>query len=392
MCSSLLTESRSPATLVLLSQAASSTITSDWSTNSMATPTKKYREVEQTLRQEMAAGKWPAGGRLPAAQELAKRFDVANMTVRQAITALVDEGLLVRIQGKGTFIVEQEPAQTATTTKYPMALLFPTEWQRMDSNYFGELLDGFQCVMQEHGHKVARYDYDVAETPGVLDPGAAVACVMLEEPHLRLVENLRDRGHRVLAVNHYTGRRSIPSVRVNDAVGVESAVDFLVSRGHERIAFLKGVPINIDATDRLRGFRAAIRRNDLRGAMEAGDDFAESVGYEAAQRLLSSSRPPTAIVCASDLSAIGVMRAVRDRGLSVPHDLSVIGYGDFSVADYVIPRLTTIRQPRYALGATAAEMLIRLANGENVDDVVLDADLIVRESTGRHVSALVTAV
>jgi len=356
------------------------------------TATKKYREVEQVLRREIASGDWLAGAQIPAAQELAKRFGVANMTVRQAITALVDDGILVRVQGKGTFVVDRDRSQPETSTRYPMAMLFPVEWQRRDAYYFGDLLDGFQRVMEAEGHRVPRYDYDVAETPGLLEPGTAVACLLLEEPHLELIERLRDTGYRVFAINNYSGRRSIPCIRVNDAGGVEDAVDHLVSRGHERIAFLRGVSVNLDAMDRQRGFRAAVKKHELRNVVEIGDDFIESAGYDAAQRLLSSPNPPTAIICASDLSALGAVRAVRDRGLSVPHDLSVVGYGDFSVADYVIPRLTTIRQPRHELGAGAAEMLIKLANGEDIADRLLDAELIIRESTARHVSALAAAV
>jgi len=360
--------------------------------NLTETPTKKYREVEQTLRREIQEGLWAAGGQLPPAQELAKRFKVANMTIRQAVTVLLEEGLLVRIQGKGTFIVEREQAPVALATRFPMALLFPTEWQRRDPYYFSDVLNGFQQVIQDNGHRSPIFDYESAEMPGTLDPGTAVACMILEEEHQQLVERLRDRGFRVLAVNHYTGRRSIPCIRIDDTQGLADAVEHLVSRGHERIGFLRGLPSNVDAMDRLRAFRAAVRDQELRAAVEVGDDFIESAGYEAAQRLLSSPNPPTAIVCASDLSAIGAVRAVRDRGLSVPHDLSVIGYGDFSVADYVIPRLTTIRQPRQTLGATAAQMLIHLANDEDVADVLLNAELMVRESTSRHVSALAATV
>lgn len=359
--------------------------------NLIETPTKKYREVEQILRREILEGLWPAGGQLPPAQELAKRFKVANMTIRQAVTVLLEEGLLVRIQGKGTFIVERESAPEVLGTRNPMALLFPTEWQRRDPYYFSEVLNGFQQVVQDNGYRASILDYESAEMPGTLEPGTAVACVILEDEHQLLVERLRDRGLRVLAVNHYTGRRSIPCVRIDDTRGLADAVEHLIARGHEKIGFVRGVLNNVDAMDRLRAFRTAVRDNDLRGAVEVGDDFIESAGYEAAQRLLSSPNPPTAIICASDLSAIGAIRAVRDRGLSVPHDLSVIGYGDFSVADYVIPRLTTIRQPRLTLGSTAAQMLIHIANDEDVADVLLSAELMVRESTSRHVSALANA-
>jgi DNA-binding LacI/PurR family transcriptional regulator len=90
---------------------------------------------------------------------------------------------------------------------------------------------------------------------------------------------------------------------------------------------------------------------------------------------------PTGLVCASDLAAIGAIRALGDAGLSVPEDMSVIGFGDFSIAGYVRPSLTTVRQCRMTLGRTAGEMLIRMANDEEVANEVLKAELLVREST-----------
>lgn len=98
--------------------------------------------------------------------------------------------------------------------------------------------------------------------------------------------------------------------------------------------------------------------------------------------MLAASRRPTAIVCASDLSATGVLRAARELGLSVPSDISVVGFGDFSVASAASPRLTTIRQDRSQLGQRAAESLFRLANDEEIGDVVIPGKLILRESAG----------
>ena len=195
------------------------------------------------------------------------------------------------------------------------------------------------------------------------------------------MERLRDGGHRVLAINHYTGRRSIPCVRIDDASGVEMAVDYLVALGHQRIGFLAGDFGNLDGADRAQGFRQAVRRHGLHNAIEFGGGFQEWRGYEAAKALFASSDPPSAIVCASDLSAIGAMKAAREKGLCMPRDLSVIGFGDFSVGDYISPALTTVRQSRVELGRVAAESLVRLANGEAVSDIVLQAHLIVRDST-----------
>lgn len=344
-------------------------------------PLSKYREIEQILRQDVAAGQWNPGDQLPGEHELASRFDVAYMTVRQAVSHMVDDGLLRRIRGKGTFVVDRAAQEPLPIDHQPLALVFPSDRLRVDPYYFPELLDGFQQLMDFRGLKFTLHSYDQAETPDVLPADSAIACLLIEESHLHLIERLRDSGHRVLAVNHYRGHRSIPCVRIDDASGVAQAVGHLVALGHERIGFLRGDPGNLDAADRRRGFRSAAKRFHLRGAIEGGDGFTESAGYAAALELLAATKPPTALVCASDLSAVGAIKAARENGLSIPSDLSIVGFGDFSVSDFIMPSLTTIRQSRVALGREAAEMLIRLSDNEKVGSCLLTADLIVREST-----------
>jgi len=343
----------------------------------------KYREIKRALLEEIEAGQWQVGDRLPGEHDLARRFDVAYMTVRQAVANLVEEGVLLRVRGKGTFIVDPANAKQSSTRRIcaPMTLLFPADWQQCDPYYFPELMRGFRQAMESQGQQAIIQDYTFGDTPNALEPGTVIACLLIEEEHIQLVERLRDSGHTVLALNNYTGRRSIPCVRSDDAVGVEAAVDHLISLEHERIGFIRGKSGNIDAADRLRGFRTAMKRHGLRDAVEAGDGFTEASGDEAALTLLALRYPPTAFLCASDLAALGAIKAARDSGRFVPHDLSVVGFGDFSVAPYVTPSLTTIRQPRLELGWAAAESLIRLAEQGVGEGTVLRPDLIVREST-----------
>jgi len=346
------------------------------------TSTLKYREVAKALRQQIAAGEWPSGQRLPGEMLLAQRFGVAHMTMRQAINSLVEDKVLHRVPAKGTFVLDAEPDVDALTTRHPLVLLFPANAERLDPYYFPELLSGFQEAMALRGHKYSIIGYDSADRPGLLDPDSAVACLLIEPSHLELAEKLRDQRYNVLAINRYSGRRSIPSVYIDDALGVEHAVDHLVSLGHQSIGFIRGYAGNIDARERLRGFRTAIRRHGLTNTPEVGKGFREFYGYEATNALLESANPPTAIICASDLSAIGAIRAVREHGLNVPADFSVFGFGDFSVADYVMPRLTTIRQSRTTLGAAAAEALIDLANEERTEGIAIVPEIILRESVG----------
>ncbi|HEY3332668.1 MAG TPA: GntR family transcriptional regulator [Capsulimonadaceae bacterium] len=341
----------------------------------------KYRLVENALRDEIVAGLWQPGERLPGEHDLAKRFDVAYMTLRQAIAGLIDEGLLRRVNGKGTFVADRDAPSAPDHLLRPMALLIPSSGITKDSYYFPELLAGFQSAMEQHDMHIVPFNWEAPEPPTILLPGSAIACLMTTSAHYSLVERLRDSGFPVIAINRYVGRRTIPCVRIDDRHGVESAVDYLVDLGHTRLGFVTAVASNLDARDRLRGFRSAAMRNGLPTPVEAGDNFTEAAGFAAAMQMLQSAHRPTAIVCASDLSALGALKAARNLDLNVPRDLSIVGFGDFSIASYATPPLTTVRQQRFLLGQKSAESLIRLAKDEEVGNLVIPSELIVRESS-----------
>lgn len=155
-------------------------------------PVFKYRQVELSLREEIASGRWQAGERLPSEYELADRFHVAYLTVRQAVASLHEEGLLVRVRGKGTFVADTSGAAALTQTG-AFTLLLPPNWQRNDPDYFPDVWDGFGQASGAD-KRVSCLNFEEAERPGVLEPGSCVACVLVEEPQQLLVERLRDRG------------------------------------------------------------------------------------------------------------------------------------------------------------------------------------------------------
>jgi LacI family transcriptional regulator len=137
--------------------------------------------------------------------------------------------------------------------------------------------------------------------------------------------------------------------------------------------------------DRLRGYRAAVQAAGLGYRDEYvsyGDFYAES-GREAAARLLALPEPPTAIFAASDLMAIGAVRAATEAGLKVPEDLSVVGFDDIQLAPHVNPPLTTLRQDKLGLGAAAGDALIARIAGEPDRPPVrtLPVELVIRGST-----------
>ena len=122
------------------------------------------------------------------------------------------------------------------------------------------------------------------------------------------------------------------------------------------------------------------------------DTFSPYVGYPVVRRLLQRTRNFTALFAYNDLSAIGALRALRDSGLRVPEDVSVIGFDDINSSAFQIPSLTTVRQPLDKMGAIAGEILLqRIHGGGDPGDVTVDPELVIRESTAPARRRLETA-
>ncbi len=174
-------------------------------------------------------------------------------------------------------------------------------------------------------------------------------------------------------------------VMSDNAAGAAVAVAHLHELAHRRIATITGLVETRPGADRLRGYRDALRERGLgfRDEYVAYGDFYVESGGHAMARLLDLDEPPTAVVCASDLMALGAIRAVAERGLSVPRDVSIVGFDDIQLAGHVQPPLTTLRQDKARLGAEAGRALTRLiaADAAVPEAMTLPVELIVRAST-----------
>lgn len=176
------------------------------------------------------------------------------------------------------------------------------------------------------------------------------------------------------------------SVGTNDRQVCAQMVHHLADLGHTRIAFVKGDPDHHAIENRFRGFLDGMRERGIEVDPELclqGDNAYES-GLECGRRLLENSRPPTAVFCANDDMAAGVMNIAHERGLSIPADLSVSGFDDVPLAQQTWPPLTTVRQPLHELSLTAARLLIDRIRGLSPDNKnhILESVLVVRQSTG----------
>ena len=171
----------------------------------------------------------------------------------------------------------------------------------------------------------------------------------------------------------------------DSASGIALAMRHLHELGHRRIATITGLLDTRPGADRLRAYRAEVQALGLayRDEYVAYGDFHIASGRTAMAKLLALPEPPTAVVAASDLMALGALRAADEAGREVPRDVSIIGFDDIQLAGHVHPPLTTLRQDKAGLGAEAGRALLALISGDSDEPPVktLPVELVVRGST-----------
>lgn len=201
-----------------------------------------------------------------------------------------------------------------------------------------------------------------------------------------ILPSLRSAGSRVVTISSESGPFGMPSVDVDNALGIALAVRHLREMGHERIAFLGGELNMVSAVVRETAFYEALRalgvRTLPRYVATASYQHTE-IAYRQAQSLLTLPLRPTAVVAGNDQIAMGVLDAARDLNIAVPEQLSVVGFDDIPDAARLPVPLTTVRQPFAEIGTAATRLLLRLLSGEAVpaQTLLIAPTLTVRATT-----------
>ena len=218
------------------------------------------------------------------------------------------------------------------------------------------------------------------QVSGVLFAGGLYQHTDADHAHYAV---LRERSLPTVLVNAAVPGLGFPQVCTDDGHGVDQAYGHLNALGHDRIGLLLGPTDHVPSARKLAAFLAARERHGNGGAPLVGRaPFAMAEGQVAAARLIGDGAE--ALICGSDITAIGAVRAARRLGLSVPTDISIIGYDDSPVMAFTEPPLTTIRQPVESMGRAAVALLISQIDGQpsRADELLFEPELVVRNTTG----------
>lgn len=183
----------------------------------------------------------------------------------------------------------------------------------------------------------------------------------------------------------YKEGAQVSLVRIDNHAAARKAARHLISLGHKKIGLISSRNSFLSTVRREQGFLSALEEAGIpmgEGCLAYGD-YSFKSGHRAALGLLAMKERPTAIFAISDIMAIGVLRAAREKGLKVPEDLAVVGFDNISFSSMCDPMLTTVSQPKYDLGCTAMDLLLKTIQGELKEpvEIILENELVIREST-----------
>lgn len=201
--------------------------------------------------------------------------------------------------------------------------------------------------------------------------------------HDEFVQQLHHTSYPTVLLDNYIDNEKVAWIGTDSYEGIQKAVDYLVEQGHRRIAFLNGGMNSMVSRERLFSFRSATASHNLAIPDEliAKGDYSENCAEKVVPQFLENQA--TAILCANDRMAFGVMKELRKLGKAIPEEVSVVGFDDLPLALYTYPALTTIRQNRMELGKSAFFVLQELMNGAMINKLLLKPKLIIRDSVAR---------
>ncbi len=257
--------------------------------------------------------------------------------------------------------------------------------------FFPELIQGFEDVAVESGYEilVSSTNYDPSRMSLCIRrmlernaEGVAIMTFGIEEP---LLDQLADRNVPIVTVDVGPDRPGFSLLKVDYRHGIRQGVQHLAALGHRKIGFIAGPKRLHSAQSRLSAFTSALGECGISPEPDwlmDGDHTLEG-GIAAMDRVLTSGKVPTAVMCSNDMTAIGVLHKAYRAGLSVPDDLSVIGFDDIHMARVTIPPLTSIHMSRHDLARAAVMALRAHLEGTGPDrEHKIDTHLVVRETTG----------
>jgi DNA-binding LacI/PurR family transcriptional regulator len=359
-----------------------------------------YDGMVEDLKKQIGQGEYSCGYRFPSETELARRYSISRMSVRQGLARLQNQGMLVKVNGKGSFVSQKHlfknTAVERTTTK-TISLIVTT----LEDPFVAKIHSGVVEELRDTGYNVCIYsservaDQEAANIHQSVERGCAGLIIfpIWGRTNAKQIEELDNNGIPVVLVDRTLPDLNVDYVATDNFRGGMMAVDYLIQMGHRRIGMIKGISGTAN-DDRYRGYCHSLQKHgitydeSLVVVQEYIDPSQEPLGggQHEMRRLMELPDRPSAVFAVNDTLAFGAETAALEMGLKVPGDVSIIGFDNFLQARLAPIPLTTIHQPCTEIGRAAAKLVLEnikaMAIGPKprVQQIQFIPQLVVRQS------------
>jgi GntR family transcriptional regulator of arabinose operon len=355
----------------------------------------KYLQLKQEILSWLQSGQLEPHSQLPSEHEIAGQFGMSRQTVRQTLGEMEKEGWLYRLQGKGTFV--SQPVDPSTQEMLTIGMLTT----HISDYIFPHIVRGAEAQLRSKGYSLllssTENDKEKERENLQMMLGQSISGLIVEptksalgNPNLSYYLSLQVRGIPFIMINARYPELNCPCVSVDDEAGGLMATEHLIQLGHTKIAGFFKID-DMQGVSRLKGFMQAHQQANLPLMPDSvvlyNTEEKLTKPFNSALELLQQEDRPTAIVCYNDELAVLLLDAIRQIGLSVPDELSLVGFDDSFLATATEVKLTTLTHPKMDMGISAAELLFKMITNKasvQAQDILFTPELVIRNSTQKN--------
>lgn len=344
-------------------------------------------QLAHTLKEEIYRGKHLSGKTIPSERDLSEAYKLSRTTVRRAIESLVEEGILERRPGSGTFV---SAIGTPTSTTSTLGLIVPT----LVNPYYGELSNAVESFAREQGYQllIGQSDYNFSNENAYLNRYADERSVkgVIVVPNVDIVSagaysKLQEIAKPFVFLGRWPEGTEADRISSDYRSGAKAIISYLISLGHTKIAYIEGNP-HVNENPLLQGYYDALQEANIAIVSERViilNKAAEQAGFEGVAQLLNQDETITAVFARNDLTASSVIQGLIKAGRNIPSDVSVVGFDSTQLASHLSPKLTTVDTTLKEIGRQALMMLLDRISGRYDGpsrQILIQPRLIIRDS------------
>ncbi|MDF2668760.1 MAG: transcriptional regulator [Paenibacillus sp.] len=326
-------------------------------------------------------------------KDIAKLANVSHTTVSRALndSPLILESTKQRIRdiaASMNYTPNYSAKSLVLARSFHIGLFFSTIDQGTTAGFFHETVMGVHSTLKHRYHLIVNgidsYNGSYTAVTGQSFDGIIVMSQSHDDESF--ICHVWDKGIPLVVINRNTEPLPIVNVLSNDESGVYNAVEHMIEQGHRRIAIIEGKAGFQSSQSRKNGYLKAMKKHELQvpAMYQVKGNYDLESGYEGMKALLECDPLPTAVFCSGDELAVGAMKAILERGLRIPEDISIAGFDDNAFSAFVTPALTSVKRPVESMGRIAADSLLRVIGQRKQlsETIRVETELVSRQSVG----------